>query len=58
MVVKVVGSESNTVTQFLHNVSELSALYISKTCLKDLNFPSNSTPIPENTRLPNQVHSP
>ena len=53
-----VGSESNTVTQFLHNVSELSALFISKTCLKDLNIPSNSTPIPENTRLPNQVHSP
>jgi hypothetical protein len=46
VVITVSGIESNTITQFLHIVSELSALFISKTCLKELNIFSESLPIP------------
>jgi hypothetical protein len=46
VVIAVTGSESNTITQFLHILSELSSLFISKTCLKELNILSESIPLP------------
>ena len=47
VVVTVTGNEENTVTQFLHIVSELTALFISKNCLRELNILSKSFPLPE-----------
>ena len=43
--VTVRGSISNTTRQLLHIVSELSALFISKTCLQELRIISDSFPL-------------
>jgi hypothetical protein len=42
LVFTMVGRKTNTVTQLLHIVLELSVLFISKNCLKNLNILSNS----------------
>ena len=47
MDVTVRGSIKNTAKQILHIVSELSALFISKSCLQDLRIISHSFPLPE-----------
>ena len=47
LVFTMVGRKTNTVTQLLHIVLELSVLFISKNCLKNLNILSNSFPFPE-----------
>ena len=44
--VTVMESRENTVTEFLHIILELSALYLSKNCLKELNILSKSFPLP------------
>ena len=41
------GNMNNTTRQLLHIVSELSALFISKTCLQELRIISDSFPLPE-----------
>ena len=38
----VTGSEINIVTEFLHIIAELSSLFLSKNCLKDINIISES----------------
>jgi hypothetical protein len=64
LVFTMVGRKTNTVTQLLHIVLELSVLFISKNCLKNLNILSNSFPFPEypgeapNTMVaPQQLHA-
>ena len=41
------GGMNNTARQLLHIVSELSALFISKSCLQELHIISDSFPLPE-----------
>ena len=41
------GNMNNTARQLLHIVSELSALFISKSCLQELRIISDSFPLPE-----------
>lgn len=45
--VKVVGSKSNSTTFFLHIASELSRLFLSKLCLRELNIISKRFSLPQ-----------
>ena len=47
VVVTVTGNEENTVAQFLHIISELTALFISKNFRRELKILSKSFPLPE-----------